>query len=59
VPLWPIKNQVVRPVTNPGEGVGLGKDHTIFALVAGQVKFTRKRDNKSFVSVMPVAEAAE
>lgn len=44
---------------NPGEGVGLGKDHTIFALVAGQVKFTRKRDNKSFVSVMPVAEAAE
>ena len=44
---------------NPGEGVGLGKDHTIFALVEGQVKFTRKRDNKSFVSVLPVAEAAE
>lgn len=44
---------------NPGEGVGLGKDHTIFAIVEGHVKFTRKRDNKSFVSVMPIAEAAE
>ena len=44
---------------NPGEGVGLGKDHTIFALVEGHVKFTRKRDNKSFVSVMPIAQAAE
>jgi len=44
---------------NPGEGVGLGKDHTIFALVEGHVKFTRKRDNKSFVSVTPLAAAAE
>ena len=44
---------------NPGEGVGLGKDHTIFALVEGHVKFTRKRDNKAFVSVTPLAEAAE
>ena len=44
---------------NPGEGVGLGKDHTIFALVEGHVKFTRKRDNKAFVSVTPIAQAAE
>ena len=44
---------------NPGEGVGLGKDHTIFALVEGHVTFTRKRDNKSFVSVTPLAAAAE
>ncbi len=44
---------------NPGTGVGLGKDHTIFALVEGHVKFTRKRDNKAFVSVTPLAQAAE
>jgi len=44
---------------NPGEGVGLGKDHTIFALVEGHVTFTRRRDNKSFVSVTPIAQAAE
>lgn len=44
---------------NPGEGVGLGKDHTIFALVEGHVTFSRRRDNKAFVSVTPIAEAAE
>ena len=44
---------------NPGTGVGLGIDHTIFALVEGHVKFTRKRDNKAFVSVTPLAQAAE
>ena len=37
---------------NPGEGVGLGKDHTLFALVDGTVAFRKKRDNKSFVSVV-------
>ena len=40
---------------HPGVGVGLGKDHTIYALVDGVVKFERKRNNRSYVSV--VAEA--
>jgi len=39
-----------------GEGVGMGKDHTLFALVDGNVKFTRKRDNKSYVSIEQIAE---
>jgi len=39
-----------------GEGVGMGKDHTLFALVDGNVKFTRKRDNKSYVSIEQTAE---
>ena len=38
-------------VHNPGENVGLGKDHTLFALVDGVVVYHKKRDNKSFVSV--------
>ncbi len=41
---------------NPGENVGLGKDHTLFALVDGEVRFAKKRDNKSYVSVLPIAE---
>ncbi|MEC7646241.1 MAG: 50S ribosomal protein L27 [Bacteroidota bacterium] len=36
---------------NPGENVGMGKDHTLFALTDGIVKFTKKRNNKSYVSV--------
>ncbi len=40
---------------NPGENVGIGKDHTLFALVDGTVVFKKKRDNKSFVSVEPSA----
>lgn len=38
---------------HPGENVGIGKDHTLFALVDGTVVFRRKRDNRSFVSVLP------
>lgn len=38
---------------NPGLNVGLGKDHTLYALVDGTVEFRKKRDNKSFVSVVP------
>ena len=38
---------------NPGLNVGMGKDHTLFALVAGNVVFRKKKDNKSFVSVIP------
>lgn len=44
---------------NPGRNVGMGKDHTLFALVEGKVAFSRKRGNKSFVSVEPIADAAE
>jgi large subunit ribosomal protein L27 len=40
---------------HPGENVGLGKDHTLFALVDGTVSFIKKRDDKSFVSVIPQA----
>lgn len=38
---------------HPGNNVGMGKDHTLFALVDGTVVFTKKKDNKSFVSVEP------
>ncbi len=36
----------------PGENVGMGKDHTLFALAAGKVVFQKKRNNRSFVSVV-------
>ncbi len=36
---------------NPGLNVGLGKDHTLFALVDGEVEFKKQKDNKIFVSV--------
>ena len=39
-------------VHKAGENVGMGKDHTLFALKEGVVKFTKKGDNKSFVSVL-------
>ncbi len=41
---------------NPGENVGMGKDHTLFALIDGTIEFRKKADNKSFVSVKPVSE---
>jgi large subunit ribosomal protein L27 len=41
---------------NPGDNVGIGKDHTLFALVDGKIVFKKKRDNKSYVSVLPAAE---
>ncbi|WP_026474538.1 50S ribosomal protein L27 [Alkaliflexus imshenetskii] len=40
---------------HPGDNVGIGKDHTLFALVDGNVVFRKKKDNRSFVSVEPVA----
>ena len=40
-------------VHNAGENVYLGKDHTLHAKVDGIVTFTKKKDNKSFVSVTP------
>ena len=42
---------------HPGENVGIGKDHTLFALVDGVVVFRKKRDNRSFVSVQPKVQA--
>tara|TARA_B100000795_G_C22443359_1_gene302802 strand:+ start:21 stop:278 length:258 start_codon:yes stop_codon:yes gene_type:complete len=36
---------------HPGENVGMGKDHTLFALIDGEVEFRKKRNNKSFVSI--------
>lgn len=44
-------------VHHPGENVGIGKDHTLFALVDGVVVFRKKRDNRSYVSVQPLAQA--
>jgi len=37
----------------PGLNVGIGNDHTLFALVDGKVEFKRRRGNKSFVSIVP------
>ena len=39
---------------HPDKGVGIGKDHTLFALVPGIVTFKKKQDNKSYVSVLPL-----
>jgi large subunit ribosomal protein L27 len=39
---------------NPGLNVGLGKDHTLFALTDGEIEFKKKKDNRIYVSVKPV-----
>jgi large subunit ribosomal protein L27 len=41
---------------HPGKNVGIGKDHTLFALIDGTVEFKRKAGNKSFVNILPVQE---
>lgn len=38
---------------HPGENVGMGKDHTLHALIAGKVVFRKKQNNRSFVSIEP------
>lgn len=38
---------------HPGENVGMGKDHTLFALIDGTVSFRKKKDDRSYVSVTP------
>ena len=43
----------------PGEGVGMGTDHTIFAVTEGKVTFKKGLKGRTFLSVLPVAEAAE
>ena len=42
---------------HPGKNVGIGRDHTLFALTNGVVVFKKKREDKSYVSVEPIAEA--
>jgi large subunit ribosomal protein L27 len=37
----------------PGENVGIGKDHSVFALIKGKVEFKKKKSDKTFVSVKP------
>ncbi|PPB81327.1 large subunit ribosomal protein L27 [Albidovulum inexpectatum] len=43
----------------PGEGVGMGRDHTLFALNAGRVVFKKGLKGRTFVCVLPEAQAAE
>jgi len=55
-------NIIVRQRGNkfwPGNGVGQGKDHTIFAVAEGAVTFHKGLKGRTFISVLPVAEAAE
>jgi large subunit ribosomal protein L27 len=50
-------NIIVRQrgtVHNPGLNVGMGKDHTLYALIDGKVKFRKKADNKSYVYIEPL-----
>lgn len=42
---------------HPGDNVGIGKDHTLYALIDGTVVFRKRQNNRSFVSVLPSAEA--
>jgi large subunit ribosomal protein L27 len=52
-------NIIVRQrgtVHNPGENMGMGKDHTLFALKDGIVTFSKKKNNKSYVSIEPIAQ---
>jgi large subunit ribosomal protein L27 len=42
---------------HPGNNVGIGKDHTLYALTDGTIEFRKKKDNRSFVSVVPFETA--
>jgi large subunit ribosomal protein L27 len=44
---------------HPGTNVGIGRDHTLFALANGKVAFAAKSNGRTYVNVMPVAEPAE
>ena len=53
-------NIIVRQrgtVHYPGANMGMGSDHTLYALCDGVVTFTRKSNDKSYVSIQPIAEA--
>ena len=55
-------NIIVRQrgtVHNPGLNVGMGRDHTLFALIDGKVVFRKKQNNKSYVSIEAIAESVE
>jgi large subunit ribosomal protein L27 len=43
---------------HPGQNVGCGRDHTLFALIDGRVEFRTKAKGRTYVSVVPVTEAA-
>ena len=43
-------------VHHPGDNVGMGKDHTLYALIPGKVIYKKRRNNKSFVSIESVSE---
>jgi large subunit ribosomal protein L27 len=43
---------------HPGHNVGVGKDHTLFALINGRVEFKTKAKRRTYVSVQPMTEAA-
>ncbi|HEV7254083.1 MAG TPA: 50S ribosomal protein L27 [Mesorhizobium sp.] len=44
---------------HPGQNVGMGKDHTLFALEGGAVAFAKKANGRTYVSVNPIMDAAE
>ena len=44
---------------HPGTNVGIGKDHTLYALTDGVVEFRKKRNNRSYVSVVPFSEGGD
>ncbi len=53
-------NIIVRQrgtVHNPGANMGMGSDHTLYALVDGIVTFRRRKNDKSYVSIEPIAQA--
>ncbi|UOG74914.1 50S ribosomal protein L27 [Hymenobacter tibetensis] len=43
---------------HPGQNVGIGKDHTLFAMIDGTVQFRKGRQDRSFVTIVPNTEAA-
>lgn len=43
-------------VHNPGDNVGIGKDHTLYALIDGKVEYYRKKDDRSYVTIHPLSE---
>ncbi len=44
---------------HPDLNVGIGRDHTLFALTSGLVKFTKRHDNRSYVSIIPIPVPVE
>jgi large subunit ribosomal protein L27 len=44
---------------HPGDDVGMGRDHTLFALIDGSVKFRKGLGGRTYISIVPSAEAAE